>query len=174
VKINKVLLILVVSGALAIALAVHIGMRSSQLSGLKQQLSALEAKEARRAAEEAGVEALRIKFPEKADVSSFVEGLYVLAQASGLSNVEITTVSESNARSSKKPAAGKDVSSLLVSHRVKISCEGKYRPLAQYLGRMQEVKRFNKIVSFDMKPGENTIKATLIVEIMSFEVQNAS
>lgn len=173
-KINKVLLILLVSGALIMALAVYAGMRTSQSSRLKEQLSALDAKEARRNADDAGVEALRIKFPEKADVSSFVEGLYTLAQTSGLENVEITTVNENKARGSKKRSTAQDGASLLVPYRVKISCEGKYRTLAQYLGRMHDVKRYNKVVSFDMKPGENTIKASIIVEIMSFEVQNAS
>jgi Tfp pilus assembly protein PilO len=174
VKNNRALLILISAVALTIALAGYIGMRASQITRLRQQVSVLEAREARRNADEAGVAVLRIKFPEKADVSSFVEGLYTLAQASGLENVEITTVDEHKARSSKKRGAQQDSATLLVPYRVKISCEGKYRILAQYLGRVHDVRRYNKVVSFDLKPGENTIKASIIVEIMSFEVRNAT
>lgn len=173
-KINKVLLILLLSGALTVALAVYAGMRTSQIYRLQQQLTTLDAKEARLNADAASLAALRVKFPEKADVSSFVEGLYTLAQTSGLDNVEITTVNENKTRTSKKRSTEQDGAALLAPYRVKISCEGKYRTLARYLGRIRDIKRYNKVVAFDMKPGENTIKANIIVEILSFEVQNAS
>ncbi len=173
-KINKIQFLLLTAGVLTLTLVLYAGIRTSQISRLRQQANALEAKTVRMNADDTDVAALRIRFPEKADVSSFVEGLYTLAQTTGLENVEITTENDARVRTPKKHGTDKDAASLLVPYRVRISGEGKYRTLAQYLGRIHDIKRYNKVVAFDLKPGENTIKANIIVEILSFEVQNAS
>lgn len=167
-------LLLVSFGISVCVLAIYAGLRISQTLLLRQQLATLKAKEVRFGVTNAEVEVLTRKFPVKANTASFVEDLYELAKRSDLENVEITTASTGAAAAPRKGDAVKDASKLLRPYQIRISCEGRYPAIARYLGRIREIERYNKAVSFDMKPDKNSIKANIIIEIVQFEVQDAS
>jgi hypothetical protein len=167
-------LLLASFGVSVCLLALYAGVRTSQTSLLRKQLDALKAKEVRFGVTIADVDLLSRKFPVKADTAPFVEKLYELAKQSNIENVEITTPNVNMAAPSRKGPAVKDASKLLRPYQIRISCEGRYPAMAQYLGRIRDIERYNKAVSFELKPDKNRIKANIIIEIVSFEVQDAS
>ena len=114
------------------------------------------------------------KFPQKANTASFVETLYALANRSGLQNVEITTMVSNASTQQRKNASGKDPSKLLRPYQVRISGEGRYRTIAQYLGSVHDIERYSNTTSLEMKPDKHTIRTNIIFEIISFEGQDAS
>jgi len=169
---TKLLVLALISGA-SVILIVYAFIRSSQISALRQQASALVTKAARSETTVGEMELLQIKFPLKADISSFVEGLYTIAQQSGLENVEITTLNQP-VKAAQKGPSGRDNAPTLVPYQIRIACEGRYRAVSQYFKQVQHNDRYSTIVSFDMRPEKNLIKLNMVIEILSFEVQNAS
>jgi Tfp pilus assembly protein PilO len=152
------------------AALVYGAKRLGQIRELRAQTAALQSAE-RKKGGEGEQELLKRKFPAKADVSSFVEGLYTVAQRSGLQNVEISTVNDAQKKSVKKSAG--DVAAL-TAWPIRISFEGRYRAVADYIRAIQGLERFKRLILFEMKPGKNAIKTNMIIEIMSIEVTDAA
>ena len=167
------LLLAVLMGLAVVILVSYAVIRSGQITALHQQTSLLAAKSTRPESSVADLEQLQKRFPMKADISSFVEKLYTLAQQSGLENVEITTVNQTR-KAVIKGQPGRENAPPLVSYQVHIACEGKYQTISTYVKHVQSNDRFSTIISFDMKPDKNLVKLNMIIEILSFEVQHAT
>ena len=168
------ILLLLILGIALVASLLYAVIRSTQTAHLQQQLHALKSKEVRFGTTMEDAELLKTMFPAQPDTSSFVEKLYSIAQSAGLQNVEITTSTTAVPKTSRKSDATRDTASMLVPYHVKIACEGNYHAVALYFKQIHDMQRYSKVVSFSMKPDKHTVKANILVEIVSFEVPNAS
>jgi hypothetical protein len=173
-KRNKALFIFFLAAAALLVLAVYAGLRIRQVARLQQQADMLDAQEALSRPGGAGLELLKDSFPARTDLSSFVEVLYAIARNSGLENVEIATMNTTRSGRVKNAAGPGNDAPQLQATRLRITCEGDYRVLAEYFGRMNGLRRYNRIVSFEMRPGAKAIQANIVVEIISFEARDAS
>jgi len=118
---------------------------------------------------------LRKHFPEKADVSSFVESIYVLGQKAGLENMDIVT----QAVSKQKPARntsppGTAPAFILTAYPVKVTFEGNYRAVARFVREIQKLERYKRIVQMEMKPLKSSVKTIMTIELMAYEVDHAA
>jgi len=166
--------LLLLFGISACVMIIYAGLRIQQIGQVRQQVRDLDAQPMRPGASGASVDLLKKKFPQRADISSFIEGLYRLSDKAGLQNVDISTLNDGRTGSGPMSTSVKKTAQLLTTHQIRISCEGKYRAIAQYLAQINDVDRYSRVVSFDLKPSTHTIKANIVIEITSVEVHNAS
>jgi len=168
-------LLLLAFGLSACVVVIYAGVRFRLIQHMQQQVHTLEAQPIRPDASVVSVDLLKKKFPQHVDVSSFIEVLYRLSQRSGLENVDISTINDGKTKPVPTNTTGKaSPAQLLTTHQVRISCEGRYRAIAQYLAEINNIERYSRVVSFDMKPSAHSIKANIVIEITSIEVHNAS
>ena len=118
---------------------------------------------------------LRKHFPQKADISSFVEDLYVLGQRGGLENMEIVTLAVTKQKPVRKTASPDAVPAfVLTAYPVKVTFEGNYRAVAQFVREIQRLERYKRIVHMEMKPVKSSLKTIMTIEIMAYEVAHAA
>lgn len=119
---------------------------------------------------------LRKHFPAKADMSSFVESIYVLGQQAGLENMDIVTqavTKQKPARKTASPGAAPPAFVLTV-HPVKVTFEGNYRAAARFVRDIQKLERYKRIVHLQMKPQKSTLKTIMTIELMAYEAAHAA
>jgi hypothetical protein len=61
--------------------------------------------------------------------------------------------------------------STIDKQRLKISASGSYRSFAEYVRRVQNAERFNRITSIKLVPDAAQLKGTLTVELYSLPVK---
>lgn len=170
---NKYLL--AIAAAALIATVVFTGVRLRSVSAMQEQLAGLERKAEQMLRAGAEIEALQRQFPQQADVSSFVEGLSLLARRAGLRHLEITTLPAAKAAAAAQQRAGAvPPAGRLVSYPVRLSFEGNFRTIAEYLRTVQAMDRYKRIVQIEMKPHKQTIRTSIIIEITAFEASHAT
>lgn len=171
---NTFMLVALVAAAAVVA--VFAGVRLRDIRAVQGRLDDLDRKTDQTLRSGAEIEMLRKRFPPRADVSSFVENLSVLAKRNGLQNLEIATLPAAvgRARAGGQPRPKAAPEALLVAYPVKLTFEGSYRAVAEYLRQVQGMERYKRIVSVEMKPFKQRIKTSLVIEITAFEASHAS
>lgn len=162
---QTMMILAAVAGALVVLLT---GVRLSSVRPLEAQLRDLERQSDQLLQAAVESEQLRKRFPAQADIASFVETLSLLARQTGLRNLSVATLPPTRSTGAKPTA------SLLIFHPVKVSFEGDFRSVAEYLRRIQDLERFKRIVQIEMKPLKQTIATDLVIEITAFEGNDAA
>lgn len=173
-KIRGNITMLVVIAAF-LAAAVFAGLRFREIRIIDAKLQELNRKADQLSKTAAETERLKKQFPTKADISSFVENMSVLALRSGIRELEITTPSTTpRTTPAAKPKSGAPSPPHLTTYPIKLTFEGNFRAVAEFLRQVQSTDQYKRIVQIDMKPSTNTIKTILVIEISSFEDSNAA
>jgi len=115
------------------------------------------------------MDALRRLFPAEAHTASFIEDLYTAAQQSKLTSHDVST----ETAVSRPAARGVAQSDELSRFRFKISIEGSYRSIAEYIRRVQNIERFKRVTEIKLAPGKQGITGSLSLELFSLKGQNA-
>ncbi len=155
----KLLSAILIAGIIVLLAYQNIRLKST--NRMKAELHAIAAETTRIKAADIELARLKKLFPIEADVSFFIENMYQCAQASGIKNHEVSTVSASQTgkSSGKEPA--------LKIYRVKASFAGNYRNVAEYIRMVQNIERFKRISSFEMKSENGQIMTNLTLELFS-------
>jgi Tfp pilus assembly protein PilO len=164
----------IIAAAAALLVLFFAAARLSATRTAQAQLDRLESRASQMLRSSAETQTLRTKFPERADVASFVESMSVAAQRSGLRNLEITTLPAARSGGAGHARPGATPAPQLTFYPVKLTFEGDYRSVAEYLRRIQEGETYRRIVQLEMKPFKHTIKTSLIIEITAFEAAHAA
>ncbi len=159
------------------AVTLYAAVRYRGIAAMQKRVVELEQKQKEAESPEAGVALamLRKHFPEKADISSFVESIYVLGQRAGLENMDIVTLAVSKqkpVRTTLSPDAAPAF--VLTSYPVKVTFEGNYRAVAQFFREIQNLERYKRIVQMEMKPLKSSLKTVMTIELMAYEVPHAA
>jgi Tfp pilus assembly protein PilO len=165
--------ILITVAAVAVLGLGFAAMRAVQTRSMAQQLSQTVDQGKRHAATPEEIASLKRKFPARAEVSAYVERLYALADGLALENVEITTGADA-ARTAPRKGKNDSAAKRILPYPIKITFDGRYRAAAQFLKDMEGIDRYSRVLSLDMKPGKSTIKTSITIEIVTFEVGNAA
>lgn len=155
----KLLSVLLIVGT--IALLAYQNIRLKGTNRMKAELHAIAAETTRIKAADIELARLKRLFPREADVSSFIENMYQCAQVTGIKKHEVSTVTvgQTGKASGKEPA--------LKIYRVKASFAGSYRNAAEYIRMVQNIERFKRISSLEMKSEGGQIMTTLMLELFS-------
>ena len=141
---------------------------ATKVKRLRADLARITAEQNKTRAAEAEVARLTLLIPAEANTPAFIEALYRSARESGLKQHEVSTESD---KSSGNARPGGTDTTTIVKHRLKISTTGSYRNFAEYLRRLQNNERFNRITDFKLTPDTAQLKATLTVELYSLPVK---
>jgi len=154
---------------LAIVLPLYRLKRISADKRLQTEISSTTNEIAKIKAAEREMDQLRRLFPVDAHTASFIEDLYTAAQQSKLMSHEASTegaASRQNARGTAQPDE-------LSSFRFKITVDGSYRSIAEYIRRVQNFERFKRFTEIKLAPGKQGITGNLSLELFSLKGQNA-
>jgi Tfp pilus assembly protein PilO len=154
---------------LSVALPLYRLKRSSANKRLQAEISASrnEIAKIKTAAQE--MEKLRRMFPLEAHTALFVEDLYTAALQSKLATHEVSTEGSAQRSPARKTAQAED----LVSFNFKVTVEGSYRSIAEYIRRVQNIERFKRITDIRLSPGKPGVAGTISLELVSLKGQNA-
>jgi len=167
-------LLAVAATVLAAIYIYYAGTRIMQIKKMQNDMAALGQNIPMQSSTASDISTLKKKFPGKADISSFVERLSVLAQKAGMKNVDIIARNDTQVKVMRKNASNANQTRILVTYPIRISFEGKYRVIAEFLKELQEIERYKKVTQIELKPGENSVKATILIDIVSFEGADAA
>jgi Tfp pilus assembly protein PilO len=147
---------------------VYRSSRASGVKSLRSDLARIRAEQDKARAAETEVAHLTRLFPAEAGSPAIIEALYRYARESGLKQHEVSTEA---GRSSGTARPGGSDTSLITRHRFKVSAVGSYRNFAEYIRRIQNIERFNRITDFKLTPDDALLKGTLTVELYSLPVK---
>ena len=157
------------------ALIFYAGVRNRGMIIMQNRIVEMEQKEAEFRETGVSLAMLRKHFPQKADISSFVEDLYVLGQRGGLENMEIVTLAVTKQKPVRKTASPDAAPAfVLTAYPVKVTFEGNYRAVAQFVREIQRLERYKRIVHVEMKPVKSSLKTIMTIEIMAYEAAHAA
>jgi Tfp pilus assembly protein PilO len=160
---------------MAAAVTLYIGVRYRGITAMQKRVVELAQKEAESPETGVSLAMLRKYFPEKADISSFVESIYVIGQRAGLENMDIVTLAVPRQKPVRKPSSPEAAPAfVLTPYPVKVTFEGNYRAVAQFFREIQKLERYKRIVHVEMKPIKSSIKTIMTIELMAYEVAHAA
>ena len=167
-----VLLVLALAGTL-----IYAKIRGGAVQVMQQELNSLQGTKTQAADAVAAPDSLRKMFPAEAGVASFVEDLYVCAQRAGLKNHEIVTDQAADMdikafRRQKGPGPGR--TKIVNEYSLRISAEGSYRQIAEYIRQIQNIDRFKKIAELELKPAAGSVSARITLKIFSLGAGHAA
>lgn len=154
---------------LAVALPLYRLKRISADKRLQAEIRTSRSEQAKIKSAAQEMEKLRRLFPAEAGTASFIEDLYTAAQQSRLKFHEAST-ENSVART---PARGAAKSEELSRFRFKISVEGSYRSIAEYIRRVQNIERFKRVADIKLATGKQGVTGNLSLELFALKGQNA-
>lgn len=143
--------------------------RAAKTTRLRADLARISAEEAKARTTETEVTRLTRLIPAEADTPAFIESLYRSARESGLKQHEVTTGADS--RSGTARPGGADTAAAIVKQRVQVSASGSYRSFAEYVRKLQNSERLNRITDFRLTPDATQLKGTFTVELYSLPVK---
>lgn len=159
------------------AVVLYAGARYLGISAMQKRVAELEQKrkEAESPEAVAALATLRKHFPQKADISSFVENIYVLGQRAGLQNMEVVTQAVSKQKPARKTASPDAAPAfVLTPYPVKVTFEGNYRAAARFIRELQKLERYKRIVQMEMKPLKSSLRTIMTIELMTYEAAHAA
>lgn len=146
--------------------------RTAKIKKLRADLARITAEKSKTSNVEAEAARLTKLIPAEVNTPEFIESLYRCARESGLSQHEVATEA-SKSSISARPRPGVTETTSLAKHRIKVSASGSYRSFAEYVRRVQNIDRFNRIVEFRLTPDAGQLKGTFVIELYSLPVKNA-
>lgn len=166
---NKLLVLLAYLVILAVLMLAYRSNRAKKVKQLRAELSSIEAAQKKSQSAEAEVARLMRLIPAEANSSGFIESLYRNALESGLKQHEVSTEAEKNSAAARPGAS--DTTGKVASQRFKVSATGSFRSFAEYIRRVQNTERFNRIIDFKISPDAAQLKGTLTIELYSLPVK---
>jgi len=166
---NKLIILAVYLLILAVSLPLYRLKRNAADQRLQSEISASTSELAKIKATALEMDRLRRLFPAEAHTETFIEDLYTAAQQSRLTSHEVSTensVSRPAARGAAQPEE-------LSSFRFKITVEGTYRSIAEYIRRIQNIDRFKRVTDIKLAPGKQAVAGTISLELFALKGQNA-
>lgn len=142
--------------------------RATKVKRMRADLARISAERGKASDTEAEMTRLTRLIPAEAGTPAFIESLYRSARESGLKQHEVST--EADKSSGTARPGGPDTSSI-AKQRLKVSASGSYRSFAEYVRRVQNTERFNRIIDFKLTPDAAQLKGTLTVELYSLPVK---
>lgn len=168
---SKSKLIALVAYLLVLAVAVlgYRTNRAAKVKRLRSELSVITAEQNKVRASEQEVVRLSKLIPVEANTPAFIETLYRYAHESGLKQHEAVTEAGTGTASARPGAAN---TGSVAKQRIKISAVGSYRNFAEYLRRVQNIERFNRVSEFNLTPDDGQLKGTITVELYYLPVKH--
>lgn len=139
--------------------------RAKKVKQLRAELAGVAAEQNKARAAETEVTRLRSLIPAGTNSPAFIESLYRAALESGLKQHEVSTEADKSSGSARP--GGSDTTAAVVKQRFKVSATGSYRSFAEYIRRVQNTERFNRIIDFKLNPEATQLKGTLTIELYS-------
>lgn len=146
--------------------------RTKKINRLRADLAGISADKSKTRAAEAELERMTRMIPTGSDTPAFIEALYKTAKESGLKQHEVSTEADKTGGSARP--GGSDSTSTIAKQRIKVSASGNFRSFAEYLRRIQNMERFNRIVEFKLLPDADQLKGTFAIELYYLPVKNAN
>lgn len=165
---NKLIVLIVYLLILAVFMLAYRSNRARKVKVLRAELSRISAEQNKTRAAEAEVTRLTRLIPVETNTPAFIEALYRAARESGLKQHEVST--EAGKSSGTARPGGSDTTTI-AKQRLKISASGGYRNFAEYVRRVQNTERFNRIIDFKLTPDAARLKGTLTIELYSLPVK---
>lgn len=144
--------------------------RAAKVKRLRADLARVTANQNKARADEAEVARLTLLIPAEAGTPAFIETLYRAARESGLKQHEVSTEGDKSAAAARPGGTGAGPAAI-ATQRLKVSATGSYRDFAEYVRRLQNMERFNRITDFKLTPDTAQLKGTLTIELYSLPVQ---
>jgi Tfp pilus assembly protein PilO len=164
---NKLIILTIYLMVLAVVLPLYRLKRSSADKRLQAEISASKNEIIKIKA--SSMERLRRMFPMEAHTALFVEDLYTAALQSKLATHEVSTESSAQRSPARKVAQPED----LTTFNFKVTVEGSYRSIAEYIRIVQNIERFKRITDIKLSPGKLGVAGTISLELISLKGQNA-
>lgn len=165
---NKLIVLIFYLLTLTLCMSFYRSDRSKKIKLLHAELARVASEKEKVRAAEAEVSRLTKLVPSETNTYAFIETLYQLARESGLKQHEVITESEKRADTARPGGAN---TSEVAKHRLKISANGSYRSFAEYVRKIQNIERFNRIIDFKLSPDAFQLKGTLTIELYSLPVK---
>jgi len=166
---NKLIILVIYLLVLAIALPLYRLKRGSADKRLLAEISVSKNEIAKIKSVAQEMDKLRRMFPLEAHTALFVEDLYTAALQSKLATHEVSSESSAQRSPARKTSQPED----LTSFNFKVTVEGSYRSIAEYIRRVQNIERFKRITDIRLSPGKLGVAGTISLELISLKGQNA-
>lgn len=166
---SKLIILVAYLLILAIVMLGYRSDRAKKVKQLKAQISQVAAEQEKTRRGESELARLSKLIPAEVNSSAVVESLYRYAKESGLKEHALATDADKK-QTGARPGVSKE-SGTVTSTGIKVSVAGSYRQIAEYIRRVQNMERFNRITEFKFSPDDAGIKGTLIIEIYSLAVK---
>ncbi len=142
--------------------------RATKVKLIRADLARISSERDKVQAAEIEVKRLTRLVPTEANTPAFIEFLYRSARESGLKQHDVSTEADKSSSSARPGSAD---TTTIVKQRLRINANGSYRNFAEYVRRVQNSDRLNRISDFKLTPDTNQLKATLTVELFSLPVK---
>lgn len=169
---NKFIILVVYLLVLAVGMLGYRINRTAKIKKLRADLARITAEKNKTSNVEAEAVRLTKLIPAEANSPEFIESLYRCARESGLNQHEVATEASKSSVSARPRPGAADTASI-TKHRIKVSASGSYRSFAEYVRRVQNIERFNRIIEFRLSPDAGQLKGTFAIELYSLPVKNA-
>jgi Tfp pilus assembly protein PilO len=143
--------------------------RAKKVKLMRADLARVSAEKDRLRTVEAEVARITRMIPTESGVSLFIESLYRAAKEAGLKQHEVST--ETNKAGGSARPGGSNTTEAVIKQNLKVTVSGGYRNFAEYVRRVQNIERFNRITDFKLSPDTDQLKGTLTLELYSLPVK---
>jgi len=150
--------------------------RTAQVNNINSQIAKVRAEKLRLSVERSPRENMENSLPAKAGIAEFVEDLFDATRASGLKKHEVSTVKTGDVpqQGSVMKGGTGETGKRLKAYSLKISLEGNYRDIVEYIREIQNLGSHMRIMELGMKPADKILKTDITVEIVSMGGQDAA
>ncbi|MGC2063020.1 MAG: hypothetical protein WA610_08575 [Thermodesulfovibrionales bacterium] len=146
--------------------AVYYMERARAIRGLRSETEALSRQQPSRQEPVTAPERLGRMFPRQPELPLFIDGLYQYALKSDIINLDVQTL-HPREKGARTGGSKEEKASILRSYPLRITMEGTYRNIAEYIRLMQNSERFTRVLELEIQPGNDLHKATMTLEIFS-------
>jgi Tfp pilus assembly protein PilO len=143
--------------------------RAKKVKQLRSQIAQVRNEQEKTRRGEAELARLSRLFPVKSDSAVVIEDLYRYAKEAGLKQHELVTEADKK-QGATRPGVAKE-SAVVASRSIKISVAGNFRQIAEYIRRVQNMDRFNRVVEFKLVPDAAGVKGTMTLELFAMAVK---
>ena len=165
---NKLIVLVAYLLMLAVVMFAYRANRANKVKLLRSDLAKISAEQNKARAVEAEVLKITRLIPTETNSPAFIETLYRAAREAGLKQHEVSTEAD-KIPGSARPGGPETTS--IAKQRLKVTASGSYRNFAEYIRRVQNTERFNRIIDFKRTPDAAQLKGTLTIELYSLPVK---
>lgn len=166
---NKLIVLIAYLLILAVSMLAYLSNRTVKTTRLRADLARMSAELVKSRSTETEVTRLARLIPAEANTPVFIETLFRAARESGLKQHEVSTEAGKNSGTARP--GGSETAGSITKQRIKVSASGSYRSFAEYVRRVQNIERFNRITDFKLTPDAAQLKGTLTVELYYLPVK---